>query len=1004
MEKLTVFSLILLSLCGSFAYTPERLPGDYISENLNFEPAGPFAVKNGQVEGIEGSFVAGSVNRVLPHPTNPDILYVGTTNGGIWKTTDSYAHSPEWVPLSDDFQAMSIGALEFDYSDDQYSTLIAGIAGVSSALRYGGLHVGLYVSKDAGQSWNLLGSNDLYGYRIQGVAMYKDTIVACAAGKGIGGSRIMYENGGVFRSIDGGENFEKLELFANRPCTDLVVDANNPSHFYIASLTHGVYYTNNAGEDWTNLLGGNLVDTLQLVSNNIRLSLYSNNGDIRVVAGIIDSSTEGVGAVLRFTLQNDETWDMEVLPNPLFLYNDTLYFLHPEQFHDDEDEQEHEDDLEELLEGGGQGSIHFSIAVDPTNPDIIYFGGDTQYPSLIDDSYVFPNTIGATTYCGISFRMNLTAIPDSPMYSINITTPLTHMFTASNSAPHSDSRHMRVDANGNLIESDDGGVYRRVDPNSNSGDWYSLNGNLQILEGHSATLAATEPYVWVTGNQDTGTTIGLANGKIWDTFTGGDGGVVQALEHEGNIHLYSTFPYLGLFFHTRFVKDLEQLPELGDEIYEADGVVIDTDNFTMESVDLNLVLDGNVLGSITDIIQVGFYQKYKINRYSPNRLFIGVKFGFLSYESFSFGKNVSSLENIVDSTETDVADAVYGGEKDGIQNPDLLIVVGEENFAIRETMEKGFEVRVSWPPKGITFGSIVAVSVHPENYHHIVVLCKYGEVAISKDAGYTWEVLPPVGIGQMAKTDSVQNYIQVVPTKTRTTIVVGSAAGLYFYQDTNAIWKKVGGLPNAYISELNYYPEKDVLYVATLGRGVWYKSNAVEAFDATAIDEPTSITENTIDPTQDTAPTENTKQEPTENTENTIPTENTKQEPTEDTKQEPTEQKPTENSGPSADTEQEPTEPEVTKDNTQTNSENTNNDNEETEEESDSEETEEEGDKNAELLKELNTFKSVTYVLAPICTALFITTVVLTVMLIRNKRPKSYGKYSPGDLLMDAPF
>src|SRR5262245_40855067 len=43
----------------------------------------------------------GAVQVLAPHPTKQNILYAGTTNGGIWKTTDAYDRDPNWTPLTD---------------------------------------------------------------------------------------------------------------------------------------------------------------------------------------------------------------------------------------------------------------------------------------------------------------------------------------------------------------------------------------------------------------------------------------------------------------------------------------------------------------------------------------------------------------------------------------------------------------------------------------------------------------------------------------------------------------------------------------------------------------------------------------------------------------------------------------------------------------------------------------------------------------------------------------
>lgn len=45
--------------------------------------------------------VSGAINAIVVSPTDPDLIYVGTVNGGIWRTTNGTAVSPAWTPLTD---------------------------------------------------------------------------------------------------------------------------------------------------------------------------------------------------------------------------------------------------------------------------------------------------------------------------------------------------------------------------------------------------------------------------------------------------------------------------------------------------------------------------------------------------------------------------------------------------------------------------------------------------------------------------------------------------------------------------------------------------------------------------------------------------------------------------------------------------------------------------------------------------------------------------------------
>ena len=106
--------------------------------------------------------------------------------------------------------------------------------------------------------------------------------------------------------------------------------------------------------------------------------------------------------------------------------------------------------------------------------------------------------------------------------------------TANGSAPHVDARDMAFDAAHDLIQVDDGGVYKQTNPADNSGIWLSLNGHARALAVAEMHDCAYDPIVHVIfcGNQDIGITVQSAPGSVeWITTptAGGaiaDGGMV----------------------------------------------------------------------------------------------------------------------------------------------------------------------------------------------------------------------------------------------------------------------------------------------------------------------------------------------------------------------------------------------------------------------------------------------------------------------------------------------
>ena len=101
--------------------------------------------------------VSGAVNVVAVHPTNPNIGYAGTANGGVWKTTNLLAVNPLWSPKSDGMSSLSISSLVIDSSNP--NTLYAG-TGFTSSGQVGIGVTGIYRSADAGEHWSELRSDN----------------------------------------------------------------------------------------------------------------------------------------------------------------------------------------------------------------------------------------------------------------------------------------------------------------------------------------------------------------------------------------------------------------------------------------------------------------------------------------------------------------------------------------------------------------------------------------------------------------------------------------------------------------------------------------------------------------------------------------------------------------------------------------------------------------------------------------------------------------------------
>src|SRR5688572_17679337 len=80
------------------------------SLTASWTPIGPAPIPNGQTA-VVSTPVSGRVTAIAVHPTNPNIVYVGTAQGGLYRTTDGGVN---WTPMLDDALSLAIGAVTID--------------------------------------------------------------------------------------------------------------------------------------------------------------------------------------------------------------------------------------------------------------------------------------------------------------------------------------------------------------------------------------------------------------------------------------------------------------------------------------------------------------------------------------------------------------------------------------------------------------------------------------------------------------------------------------------------------------------------------------------------------------------------------------------------------------------------------------------------------------------------------------------------------------------------
>ena len=180
-----------------------------LAAQLETPKNGPFNValyQGAQWRSI-GPYRGGRSVTVAGVPQDDQVYYMGTTGGGVWKTTDA---GLSWKNISDGyFNVGSVGAIAVAPSDPNVLYVGTGEHAIRGVMTSHG--DGIYKSTDAGKSWTYLGlENSRHIADIQVHPSNPDFLFVAVQGAAHGPST----ERGIYRSTDGGLSWAHL-FFVN---------------------------------------------------------------------------------------------------------------------------------------------------------------------------------------------------------------------------------------------------------------------------------------------------------------------------------------------------------------------------------------------------------------------------------------------------------------------------------------------------------------------------------------------------------------------------------------------------------------------------------------------------------------------------------------------------------------------------------------------------------------------------------------------------------------------
>lgn len=268
---------------------------EYVNNNIGYcqtDNMTPWTLSG--PENIEGRITA-----IAIHPLNPQIVYTGTANGGVWKSTD---FCQNWVSVFDGQITSSIGSIAIDPLNPE---IIYCGTGEANSLRSYYPGTGMYKSTNGGNSWIRSGLDSSYSIANIAINPVNSQILFAAAG---GWTRRKNNDRGIYRSSDGGLNWtRKLFIADSVAAIDVAIDQSNPSKIFAAMWERqrredyikyggpksGLYISTDSGENWTQAGGGFPVNDNTLGRISLDVS-KSNSQIIYALTAATNGATKGL--------------------------------------------------------------------------------------------------------------------------------------------------------------------------------------------------------------------------------------------------------------------------------------------------------------------------------------------------------------------------------------------------------------------------------------------------------------------------------------------------------------------------------------------------------------------------------------------------------------------------------------------------------------------------------------------------------------------------------------
>ena len=771
-------------------------------------PLGPAPLPNGF-----GGAVSGRATAIAVDPTNPSKVYLGTAQGGVWRSLDGGA---TWTTIFDGAQSLAIGALALAPSDPTILYVGTGEFNNCGDCFFG---VGLYRIETVDTTPTLIGPinpsittgvgvprtyNVFAGRSITRILVHptNPATIFVATARGVAGSGANTPGvippalalRGLFRSTNatGGANavtFQKLVVnmdssldapgTGEADMTDIAMEPGVPDNLLVTVIGRGslggipdggIYRTTNAlaaTPSFTQVLS-----TPTGVRSNLAINKVGSTVTAYAATSETPTATPSCTALLSGALRKQidpfnlsTTWSTQLTGGGGFC--------------------------------AGQCSYDMPIAVDPNDANVVYIGGQAGQAPASCSGVVKKSTDG-----GASF--------------INDSNDL-----------HPDDHALFFDGAGNIYTANDGGVWKRSSNAAAGSAWMNLNNaSLNTLQFEGIAVHPFDRHLVIGGTQDNGTEYQQGSAGNWRGAEGGDGGyalIDQSATDMTNVTMYHTF------FNRKDIQigfdravNTACLPLF--DSWPTRGAFGGSNNPTIVPCDGTA---GYIQNGINRTDNVLFYAPMALGPGAPNTLYFGTD---RLYRSTDRGDTMTVVSQGPISSGSPISTIAIWPQGDNVR------MVGLQNGQVWATSTGSSALvnitSASFPtnPNGSTTNKFVGRAAIDPNNKNVAYIAFSFFAPAGQGIWKTTNLGAAAGPSPVtANWTAAGNGIPSVPInafaidpQNSNNLYAGTDIGVYSSTDAGASWTPFGtGLPRAAVFEMALQNANRILRVGTHGRGIW---------------------------------------------------------------------------------------------------------------------------------------------------------------------------------------